>query len=106
MTTWQRSASIAVSPSGVRFKVGATPGHTEEWQEFQTVDEGSAFITSGRLLFFGMQKNLNIRHSKILHLDVYNDAVTIHRGTVNPTYFFMEDPAEFYTVLSTALAAD
>ena len=99
-----RSQSVRVT-KGVRFKVGGTPGRTEEWQEFQTVDEGRAFITSGRLLFFGKQKNLNISHSKIMHLEPYKDAVTIHRGTVNPTYFFMEDAVTFYAVLSTALEA-
>lgn len=85
------------------FKVGSTPGRSEEWQEFQTVDEGKAIVTSGRLLFVGAKKNLNVKHDKILDLELYSDAVQIHRGTVNPTYFFMEDPATFYAVLSTAL---
>ena len=99
-----RAQSVRIA-KGVRFKVGGTSGRTEEWQELQTVDEGKAIITSKRLLFVGMQKNLNVKHDKILDLEVYNDAVTIHRGTVNPTHFFMEDPAEFYAVLGTILQA-
>ena len=100
-----RSRSIRVA-KGISFKTGSTPGHTEEWQEFQTVDEGRVIVTSQRLLFMGAKKNLNLKHDKILDMELFADAVLIHRGTVNPTYFFMDDPKTFFTVLSTALAAE
>ena len=98
-----RAQSVRIA-KGVSFKVGGTSGRTEEWQDLQTVDVGKAIITSKRLLFVGAQKNLNVKHDKILDLEVYSDAVTIHRGTVNPTHFFTEDADEFYTVLGTVLA--
>jgi|GEM_PF-4905542 len=97
-----RGQSVRVA-KGVSFRVGATPGHTQEWEEFQVVDEGKVMITSQRLLFFGAKKNLNIKHEKIMDLEYYTDAIKIHRGTVNPTYFFTDDAGVLFTILSVAL---
>ena len=97
-----RGQSVRVA-KGFSFKVGATPGYTKEWEEFQTVDEGRVIVTSQRLLFVGAKKNLNIKHEKILDLEYFSDAVKVYRGTVNPTYFFMDDPSVFFAVLSTVL---
>lgn len=113
-TTWQhlktkkkrvagsRGRSMRVA-KGVSFKVGATPGYTKEWEQFQTVDEGKVIVTSQRLLFVGAKKNLNVKHEKILDTEYFSDAVKVHRGTVNPTYFFVDDPSVFFAVLSTVL---
>jgi len=97
-----RGRSVRIS-KGVSFKVGAIPGYTEEWEEFETVDEGKVIVTSQRLLFVGARKNLTVKHENILDIEYFSDAVKVHRGTANPTYFFMDDPAVFCAVLSTAL---
>lgn len=95
-----RSSSIRVA-KGIRIPIGGTPGHTEEYEEFVTVDEGKTVITSKRLLFFGSKKNFAVKYDKIMELEYYSDGVKINRGTVNPTYFVMDDPSLFYVVLST-----
>lgn len=97
-----RGQSVRIA-KGVSFKVGATRGRTEEWQEFQLVDKGRVVVTSKRLLFIGRQKNLTVSLSRILDIELFTDAVKIHRGTVNPTFFFMDDPSLFFTVLSVVL---
>jgi hypothetical protein len=87
---------------GVSFKVGGTPGHSEEYQEFQDVDQGKLIVTNERLLFFGGKKNLNIKLDKIMEVETYSDGVKIQGGTVNPTYFLMENSTLFSVILLTA----
>ncbi len=100
-----RSQRVRIA-KGVSFKVGNTPGYSEEYQEFQDVDQGKVIITSDRLLFLGGKKNLNVKLSKIMDVENYSDAVKIQRGTVNPTYFFMDNPALFSVILLTAIESD
>jgi ribosomal protein L7/L12 len=97
-----RAKSVRLSKD-FRFKIPATSGHTEEYTELQTVDEGKVIITSKRLIFVGKKKNLNTKLDKILDLDPYTDAVAVHRGTRYPTIFMLEDPKMFYAVLVGAM---
>lgn len=97
-----RGTSIRIA-KGISVPVGKTQGHTEEWEELQTIDEGRVVITSKRLLFIGPKKNLTVKHEKILHLDLYNDAVAVHRGTVDPTIFMLDEPVLFYTILTATM---
>lgn len=100
-----RSQRVKVA-KGVSFKVGGTRGYSEEYQEFQDVDRGKVLITNERLLFFGGKKNLNIKLNKIMDVENYSDGVKIQRGTVNPTYFLMENPALFSIILLTAMESE
>jgi hypothetical protein len=97
-----RAQSVRIA-KGIRLRSNSTPGKTVEWEEFQPVSEGKVVVTSKRLLFVGDKKNFNVKLDKILDLELFPDAVMIYRGTVNPTYLFMDDVARFYAVLSTVL---
>jgi hypothetical protein len=97
-----RSQRVKIA-KGVSFKVGGTPGYSKEYQEFQDVDQGKVIITSDRLLFFGGKKNLNVKLNKIMDVENYSDGVKIQRGTVNPTYLFMDNSTLFSVILLTAM---
>ncbi len=52
-----------------------------------------------------MKKNLNVKLDRILDFELHGDAITVHRGTTNPTIFMLKDPKMFHAVLMGAMNA-
>jgi hypothetical protein len=78
---WQ-SDSEALSFSlghGMRFTAGSSRGHTAILgRALQAIDQGMLTVTSARVVYVGDRHTIELKQSKIISLDVFDDAVRLH----------------------------
>jgi hypothetical protein len=64
---------------GVSYRVGASRGRmVEVGRSLQSEDDGALCVTSLRAVYMGTRKTIEMPYTKVLDLNVYNDAVQIH----------------------------
>ncbi len=77
-----RSGSRGVSfrvMKGVSYRVGASRGKmVEVGRSLADADEGQLSVTSTRIVFTGLRKTSEMQYTKLLDLNVFNDAIQIH----------------------------
>lgn len=82
------SVSIPSGIKGVRFRVGnLAPIQSEELTQLAS---GILWVTNQRLFFDGDRRNATVKLSKIVSLDVYQDALEIGKATGKSDYFLMD----------------
>jgi hypothetical protein len=87
---------------GVYYRIGSYTAPKIK-EEIIKVDEGTLGITSKRLVFIGKQTDIEILLEKILNVEVFQDAFTIHRkGRKYPEYFAVDRPKLVAGILHAA----
>jgi len=77
---------------GVYYRIG-TYTMPKIKEEIKQVDEGILIVTSARIVFLGKQRDLEIPLGKLLNIELFQDAFSIHRkGRKKPEYFVVDRP--------------
>jgi hypothetical protein len=91
--------SFPIGHTGIRYRVGSYRGHAVQQNYIAHLDQGSLVITNQRVAFVGGVKSVSVNLEKILHVEVYRDAIAMFReGKEAPDFFLMAQPqmALFY----------
>jgi hypothetical protein len=91
--------SFPIAHTGIRYRVGSYRGHAVQQSYIAHVDHGNLVITNQRIAFVGAVKGVSVNLEKILHVEVYNDAVAVFReGKEAPDFYLVSQPqlALFY----------
>jgi hypothetical protein len=91
--------SFPIGHTGIRYRVGSYRGHAVQQNFIAHLDQGSLVITNQRVAFVGGVKSVSINLEKILHVEVYKDAIAVFReGKEAPDFFLTAQPqmALFY----------
>jgi|GEM_PF-2681699 len=87
---------------GVYYRIGSYTAPKIK-EEVVKVDEGIIGITNRRFLFIGKQTDIEIPLEKLLNIEVFQDAFTIHRkGRKQPEYFAVDKPKLIAGILHVA----
>lgn len=88
---------------GLSYSVGSYNVSTQK--EMQDVDKGTGVlnVTTKRLLFKSPVKNITIRHSTIVDIEPFSDAVIITKSSGNPLIFRTKDAVKLYQYLNGAI---
>jgi hypothetical protein len=91
--------SLPIGHTGIRYRVGSFRGHAVQQSFIAHLDQGSLVITNQRIAFVGNVKSVAVNLEKILHVEVYKDALAVFReGKEAPDFFMTAQPqlALFY----------
>jgi hypothetical protein len=91
--------SFPIGHTGIRYRVGSYRGHAVQQNYIAHLDQGSLVITNQRVAFVGSVKSVSVNLEKILHVEVYKDAIAVFReGKEAPDFFLTAQPqmALFY----------
>lgn len=96
-----RGWSFRISP-GVYYRTGTyTPPEIKE--EITKVDEGILAITNKRLIFMGKHSDLDVPLQKIVGVEIFRDAIGIHRkGRKEQEFFVLSRPKLIGAILHVA----
>jgi len=73
---------------GLTWRVGSFKAKSESHEELRNIDKGNLTITSKRLIFIGIVKNLIIDLKKIISIEPYEDGISLCKeGKDQPGYF-------------------
>ncbi len=75
----------------LRYRTGSYEVERQTEQRLEKVDSGILVFTSKRVIFSGSLKSLNFKHTKILDVTVYNNALEIDKDTGGDVVFFFPD---------------
>jgi hypothetical protein len=96
--------SFPIGHTGIRYRVGSFHGHPVSQQVLTRVDNGSLVISSQRIAFIGTLKSVLIQLAKVVHVEVYKDAVAVfHEGRENPDFFLVGAPKQVVFYVNWAL---
>jgi hypothetical protein len=71
--------SFPIGHTGVRYRVGATKGHSVQvGTQLQVADIGLLSITNKRAVYSGTRKTLDMPYSKLVNLTAYLDGIQFH----------------------------
>jgi hypothetical protein len=88
---------------GLSYNIGSYNFSTQK--EMQDVFKGKGIIniTTKRILFKSPEKKLTIRHSAIIDIETFSNAIIISKSTGNPLIFRTEDAIKLYQYLNGAI---
>jgi hypothetical protein len=87
--------SFPIGHTGIRYRVGSFQGKPVSQQVMTRIDNGSLVISSQRIAFIGTLKSVLIQLAKVVHVEVYNDAIAVfHEGRENPDFFLVKAPKQ------------
>lgn len=72
----------------LRYRTGSYEVERQTEQRLEKVDSGILVFTSKRVIFSGSVKSLNFKHSKVLDVTVYNNAIEIDKDSGGDVVFF------------------
>ncbi len=97
--------SIPIGHTGVRYRVGRFSGQPVHQQSLTRLDTGTFVVTNQRVAYVGRTKSASIPLAKLIHVEVYNDGLSIAReGKENPDFYLMDKPKYAVFLLNWALA--
>ncbi len=97
--------SFPIGHTGIRYRVGAFRGEPVHQQSLTKLDEGTFVLTNQRVAYVGQTKSTSISLAKIMHVEVYNDGLSIAReGKENPDWYLMANPKHVVFLLNWALS--
>jgi len=105
---WKKEVkSYSVGGAGISFRIakgvylrsGRGKIHREVTEEIKDVDSGILCITSERIIFKGLKKNITVPYNKIIHLELYPVGIFIHKGSGKPIIFDMDERRKVYLLL-------
>lgn len=96
--------SFPIGHTGIRYRVGSFHGQPISQQVLTRIDSGSLVISSQRIAFIGTVKSVLIQLAKVVHIEVYDDAVAVfHEGRENPDFFLVQSPKQVVFYVNWAL---
>jgi hypothetical protein len=96
--------SFPIGHTGIRYRVGSFHGHPISQQVLTKIDSGSLVVSSQRIAFLGTLKSVLIPLVKVVHIEVYDDAVAVfHEGRENPDFFLVQSPKQVVFYVNWAL---
>jgi hypothetical protein len=96
--------SFPIGHTGIRYRVGSFHGQPVSQQVLTNIDSGSLVISTQRIAFIGNSKSVLIQLAKVVHVEVYNDALAIfHEGRENPDFFLVQAPKQVVFYVNWAL---
>ncbi len=96
--------SFPIGHTGIRYRVGSFHGQPVSQQVLTSVDKGTLVISSQRIAFIGTSKSVLIQLAKVVHVEVYKDAVAVfHEGRENPDFFLVQAPKQVVFYVNWAL---
>lgn len=85
--------SFPIGHTGIRYRVGTFRGQPVQQQALAKLDDGTFVVTNQRIAFVGRTKSASIPLSKLLHLELYTNALAIFQeGKENPDFILMGQP--------------
>lgn len=99
-------ASIRIA-KGLRFRLGSIAPQRVTTDELTRIDQGTVFFTNKRVIFDGTKKNTAIRHSALIGIEAYSDALVLEKATGRSPYLFIKDAdmERAAAILTTLIAA-
>jgi hypothetical protein len=104
---WQGGSSgfsIPLGKSGVRYRVGATRGHSVEvGTRMNVADSGLLAVTSNRILYVGARKTVDVALAKLVAVNAFKDGLELHASNrVNAVIFHIPEGAGVVAAIITA----
>ena len=85
--------SFPIGHTGIRYRVGSFRGEPVHQQSLAKLDTGTFVVTNQRVAYVGQTKATSVALGKVLHVEVYNDGLSIAReGKENPDFYLMSSP--------------
>jgi hypothetical protein len=96
--------SFPIGHTGIRYRVGAYSGHPVQQQSLSKIDVGSLVLTNLRVAFIGRMKSTSMTLAKIMHVEVYNDGLSVFQeGKENPDFYLVSEPKRVVFLLNWVL---
>jgi len=93
--------SFPIGHTGIRYRVGRFHGHPVQQESLSHLDTGTLVLTNQRLAYVGATKSIAIPLAKVLHVEVYNDGISVaHEGKENADFFLISNPKQFVFMLN------
>jgi len=93
--------SFPIGHTGIRYRVGTFRGQPVQQQTLSQLDSGTFVLTNQRVAFIGRTKSTSIALGKILHVEVYTDAVAVFQERrENPDFYLMSQPGRAVFLLN------
>jgi hypothetical protein len=97
--------SFPIGHTGIRYRVGAFRGEPVHQQSLSKLDSGTFVLTNQRMAYVGRTKSTSVALRKVMHVEVFNDGLSIAReGKENPDFFLMSNPKHTVFLLNWFLA--
>ena len=97
--------SFPIGHTGIRYRVGSYRGHPVSQESLTRLDSGDFVVTNQRLAYVGRTKSVSVPLEKVLHVEVYNDAISIAReGKENPDFYLMASPKHAVFLINWVLS--
>jgi len=95
-TGGSRGFSFPIGHTGIRYRVGSFSGHPIQSSSITDVDQGTLVLTNMRIAFIGRLKSVVTQLSKLVHVELYNDALSVFQeGRENPNFYKITGPQYF-----------
>ena len=97
--------SFPIGHTGIRYRVGAFRGEPVHQQSLTKVDAGTFVLTNQRVAYVGRTKSTSFALNKVLHVEVYNDGISVAReGRENPDFYLMQNPKHAVFLMNWVLS--
>jgi hypothetical protein len=98
--------SIPIGHTGIRYRVGSFHGRPIQQQTMAKLDVGTLIVTNLRLAFVGRAKSVAVPLVKVMHVDVFTDAIAVfHEGKENADYFLVAAPKQALFYINWVIAS-
>ena len=96
--------SFPIGHTGIRYRVGSFSGHPVQSSSITDVDQGILVLTNMRIAFIGKLKSVVTQLPKLVHVELYNDALSVFQeGRENPNFYKVSAPQYFLFYVNWAL---
>lgn len=97
--------SFPIGHTGIRYRVGSFRGQPIRDQSLTNIDNGTLVLSNQRLAYLGRTKSVSVPLSKLLHVEVFNDGLSIAReGKENPDFFLLSSPKHVVFLMNWCLS--
>ncbi len=88
--------SFPIGHTGIRYRVGSFSGHPVQSSSITDVDQGTLVLTNMRIAFIGKLKSVVTQLPKLVHVELYNDALSVFQeGKESPNFYKIGSPQYF-----------
>jgi len=88
--------SFPIGHTGIGYRVGSFSGHPVQSSSITDVDQGTLVLTNMRIAFIGKLKSVVTQLPKLVHVELYNDALAVFQeGRENPNFYKINAPQYF-----------
>ena len=97
--------SFPIGHTGIRYRVGSFRGQPIRDQSLTNIDNGTLVLSNQRVAYLGRTKSVSVPLSKLLHVEVFNDGISIAReGRENPDFLLLANPKHVVFLMNWCLS--